>query len=118
MSTPMEDIKIPVDQGDEPFHTRKLSQQVPQQDSVFLDESAIGTKVRISFSKFVQLVVNHSFEEVVEKNQDAEIIISTNLLSDLANAHPESEEQPKKMPVILFIIGLGLGIVITYFLVK
>lgn len=113
----MEDIKIPIDRGDEPFHTRKFVHDEKADGIVPLDESTIGTKVKISFAKFVQLIVNHSFEQVVEKNQDAEIIISTNLLSDLANAHSEPEEQ-KKIPVILFIVGLGLGIVITYFLVK
>lgn len=113
----MEDIKIPVDRDDEPFHTQRIGHEEQSATVVSLDEASIGTRVKISFAKFVQLVLNHSFEEVVEKNQDAEIIISTNLLSDLANAHPESEEQ-KKIPIILFIVGLGLGIVFTYFLVK
>lgn len=114
----MEDIKIPIDhEEEEPFQTRTLGHHNKSDVVVSVDESTIGTKVKISFAKFVQLVLNHSFEEVIEKNQDAEIIISTNLLSDLANAHPEPEEQ-KKIPIVLFILGLGLGIVITYFLVK
>lgn len=71
--------------------------------------------VKLQFAKFVQLVANHSFIDIVDKNADEEIIISSNLLTDLANAHDRVQE--RRMPVI-FIAGLVIGIVLTYILVK
>jgi len=72
-----------------------------------------GEKVKVSFNNFVNLVANHNYEEVVDKNKDEEIIVSSDLLADLANAHEQEEE--RRIPAI-FIIGVVLGIVVTYIL--
>lgn len=69
--------------------------------------------VKITFDRFVTLVANHSFIEVVEKNKDQEVIISTNLLTDLANARGIS---PKTRGPILFAIGLLIGAVVVKYL--
>lgn len=71
--------------------------------------------IRIQFGRFVQLVANHGFLDIVDKNAEEEIIISSNLLTDLANANDRSRE--KRMPMI-FIAGLVIGILLTYILVK
>lgn len=79
------------------------------------DESKIGEKVKVKFSNFVQLVANHNYEEIITKNEEEEVIISSDVLADLANAHEQEEE--RRIPAI-FIIGVVLGIVVTYILLK
>jgi hypothetical protein len=69
----------------------------------------------VKFANFVMLVATHNYEDVVEKNKDEEIIVSSNLLTDLANAHEQDEE--RRIPAI-FIIGVVIGIVVTYILLK
>ncbi|MFA6435690.1 MAG: hypothetical protein WCW30_00935, partial [Candidatus Gracilibacteria bacterium] len=74
-----------------------------------------GNHVSIQFSKFVQLVANHGYWDVVEKNADEKVILSGDLLTDLANAEDRSKE--KRLPLI-FMAGLLIGIVLTYIILK
>ncbi len=71
-------------------------------------------KVKISFAKFVNLVANHAYEEVVERHVDSDVIISTDLLADLANAREDKDD--KKYP--LLILGAILGAVVVWFILK
>jgi hypothetical protein len=73
-------------------------------------------KIRVRFDKFVNLVASHSYEDIFEKHEDEEIIVSTNLLADLANAHEEKDEG-KKTP-LFFIFGIVLGIAIAWIIFK
>ncbi len=72
-------------------------------------------KVRLKFDKFVNLVASHAYEEIFEKHADEDVVISTDLLADLANAHEEKAD--KKVPMI-FLVGIILGVVITWFILK
>ncbi len=72
-------------------------------------------KVKVKFDKFVSLVASHAYEEVFEKHIDEDVIISTDLLTDLANAHEEKHD--KKMPLV-FIFGIALGIALTWILLR
>lgn len=72
-------------------------------------------KVKIKFDKFVTLVANHAYEEIFEKHAHEDLILSTDLLADLANAHEEKSD--KKVPIV-FIVGVVLGVVVTYLLLK
>lgn len=72
-------------------------------------------KVKVKFEKFVNLIANHSYEEIFEKHQDEDVIISTDLLADLANAHEEKGE--RKTPVI-FLFGILLGVILTWLLLR
>lgn len=74
-----------------------------------------GEKIKIKFVNFVQLVASHNFQKIVDKHHNEDIIVSTDLLADLANAHEDKEE--KKLPVI-FAVGLIVGIIITYLLFR
>lgn len=74
-----------------------------------------GNHVSIQFSKFVQLVANHGYWDVVEKNAEEKVILSGDLLTDLANAEDRSKE--KRLPLI-FMAGLLIGIVLTYIILK
>ena len=76
-----------------------------------------GEKVKVKFEKFVQLVATHDFEGVMKRHAEEDIIVSTNLLTDLANAHEEQPSENKKMPII-FIVGIIIGVALTYFIVR
>lgn len=69
--------------------------------------------IQITFDRFVTLVANHSFLEVVEKNKDQKVIISANLLTDLANARRYTSH-PKG--TLVAVGGIVLGVLLGYFL--
>lgn len=73
-------------------------------------------KVKIKFDKFVNLIATHAYEEIFENHLDEDVIVSTDLLADLANAHEEKEGN-KKIP-IFFFIGILLGVVIAWILLR
>lgn len=73
-------------------------------------------KVKVKFDKFVNLVATHAYEEVFEKHANEDVIISTDLLADLANSHEDTGEK-KKIPVV-FLIGILLGIGVTWILLR
>lgn len=68
-------------------------------------------KIKLKFDKFVNLIATHAYEDIFDEHADDDIIISTNLLTDLANAHAEKKDN--KMPLI-FIIGAILGVALTW----
>lgn len=72
-------------------------------------------QIKVKFDKFVQLVASRDFLSVLEKNKDEDIVMSSNLLTELAGAVEEKSE--KKTPVI-FLVGLAIGVVITYLLIN
>lgn len=71
--------------------------------------------IKVKFEKFVQLVATKDFLSVLEKNRNEDVILSSNLLTELASAVEEKGE--KKSPVI-FLVGLAIGVIITYLLVN
>jgi hypothetical protein len=95
--------------------TNEDQPEILSESTVVKEEPKLGKKVKVKFGNFVELVANHNFENVVEKNQDEEVIVSSDVLTDLANAHEQEEE--RRIPAI-FIIGVLLGIVVTYILLK
>lgn len=97
----MQDIKFPV--------THVTPAEVKQADP--------GEKVKVKFENFVQLVATHDFEEVMKRHGEEDIILSTNLLTDLANAHEEDDSQSKKIALYI-IVGAILGVIATYLLLK
>ena len=89
------------------------AQAIVRESRVVNHEPEALEKVKVSFDNFVKLVANHNYQDVIDKNAEEEVIVSSNLLADLANAHDQEEE--RRIPAI-FIIGVLLGIVITYIL--
>jgi hypothetical protein len=73
------------------------------------------SKVKVKFENFVNLIASHAYEDVFEKHADEDVILSTDLLADLANAHEEKKD--RKVPLI-FVFGILLGIGVTYILLK
>jgi len=74
-------------------------------------------RVKVKFDKFITLVATHTFEDVLKQNADEDVIISTNLLTDLANAHEEETESKKKLPVI-FATGIILGLIAAWLIMR
>lgn len=71
--------------------------------------------IKVKFEKFVTLVASRDFLSVLEKNKNEDIILSSNLLTDLAGAVEEKQE--KKSPVV-FLVGLAIGVIVTYLLIN
>ncbi len=84
-----------------------------------LDLSAVSTSrmVKIHFDKFVNLLSKYDYEFLINKFYDQDVIISTDLLADLANV-PEAEKEPDKKLLYLFFGGLSVGIVLMWLLTK
>ena len=91
------------------------SEPATQFSNIVVEKPEAGESIKVKFSNFVQLVETHNYEDIVEKNRDEDVIVSSNLLAELANAHEQDEE--KRIPAI-FIIGVVIGIVVTYLLLK
>ncbi|MFA4891097.1 MAG: hypothetical protein WC604_01965 [Candidatus Gracilibacteria bacterium] len=75
-----------------------------------------ASKVRVKFDKFITLVATHTYEDILKRNADEDVIISTNLLTDLANAHDEARGD-KKLP-LLFAFGLIIGVIATWLILR
>ena len=73
--------------------------------------------VRVKFDKFIQLVATHTYEDILKRDSDEDVIVSTNLLTDLANAHDESSNVSKKLPIVL-VAGIVLGVIITWLVLR
>lgn len=82
------------------------------------DENAMhaSEKVKVKFDKFVNLIATHAYQEIFDKHVDEDVIISTDLLADLANAHEEKDDG-KKIPAF-FLIGIILGVIVTWIILK
>ena len=78
-------------------------------------ELKTSENVKVKFDKFASLVEAHATEELIEQCRDEDVIVSTNLLTDLANSGKSDDK--KKIPVI-FLIGIVLGIAVTWILLK
>lgn len=106
----MDDIYLPdEEEEDEVAFERKEIETEKPGSNVVEPSKMIG----VSFDRFVILVANHSFDDVIERNKDEEVIISTNLLTDLANARRHSS-QPKG--TLLALAGGVIGVLVGYFL--
>ncbi len=110
---PEEEMEKESDIADDGLDMEDELKEIEDFERGAVTEAEPASRVKITFGRFVKLVANHSFLDVVEKNADQEIIISTNLLTDLANAHDGQTE--RKLPVV-FIFGIVIGVAITYFL--
>jgi hypothetical protein len=126
----MDDITIPHENDDDRLFIRPVDdlegvdfEKHPIVDDIDLElpsarasvGSDAGQMVRIQFAKFVQLVANHSYIDIVDKNAEQDVIVSGNLLTDLANAHDRARE--RRMP-LMFVAGLVIGIILTYIIVQ
>jgi hypothetical protein len=76
--------------------------------------------VRVRFDKFLTLLSKYDYEVALQKFFMQEIIVTTDLLADLASP-PEQEileEEPKKFPYFILIGGVLLGVIFTWLILK
>ncbi|MBP9718786.1 hypothetical protein KBD59_05855 [Candidatus Gracilibacteria bacterium] len=107
----MHDIKIPDGQVKKSgFEAKPLT---PSE----LRQSEPTDKIKVKFEKFVQLVASHDFTEIMKNYANEDIILSTNLLTDLANSHEETEEKPNRVPAYV-LGGVLIGVVIAYIVMR
>lgn len=74
-----------------------------------------NNKVKVKFDKFVNLIASRANDSVFDAHMDEDIIVSTDLLTDLASA--QEEKKGNKMPVI-FLFGILLGIGLAWILLR
>lgn len=72
-------------------------------------------KVKVKFDKFVTLVATRAYDHVLDKHADEDVVISTDLLADLASSGEDSSGS--KWPLIL-LIGMMLGVLVTWFVLN
>lgn len=118
----MHDIKIPDQAGAKKkdfavSHVGAPSGGVAAPGPDIMKHHEPSEKIRVKFDKFVQLVATHDFADVMKGHADEDIIISSNLLTDLANAHEETPQKSSKVP-LFFIIGIVIGIAVTYLIIR
>lgn len=75
-------------------------------------------KVKVKFDKFITLVATHTYEDILKKNADEDVIISTNLLTDLANAHSDDGGGIAKKIPLIFVGGLVIGLIVAWLMMK
>ncbi len=105
--------------SDRPERSEGPSHQVPgglstNQKEYFQKQQEPKELVKVKFAKFVQLVTARDCSEVIAAHEDTDIVMSSNLLTELAGAHDEHEE--RKIPLV-FLVGLAIGVVLTYILI-
>ena len=116
----MDEILLPdedelMDLDDAGFQSAPIGNQGGGDDSGHPSGVNASDYVKITFARFVALVGNHSFVEVIEKNGNEEVILSANLLTDLANSKRFS---PNTKGPLMIIGGILTGFLIAYILFK
>ena len=71
-----------------------------------------GGKISVKFPKFIQLVATHDFDEIIERHKYEDLVISSDLLVDLAGSAPVSEEVHESKFSWVFL-GLMMGLIGT-----
>lgn len=94
-------------------HAVKEEEQKPAPVAVTerLDEASAREFIKVRFGTFVNLIANRELEEVFDANADQQIIMNSNLLTELAGSKDRRED--KKIPLV-FVVGIAIGVVLTY----
>lgn len=107
----MDDIYFPDEADDDGVNVTFEKQPIDDVKGTHPSGLNPSDYVKITFDRFVALVANHSFLDVVERNKEEEVILSTNLLTDLANARRFSPNT--RLPLMVFG-GIAVGILLGY----
>jgi hypothetical protein len=78
-------------------------------------------QIAVKFPKFIQLIATHEFEEIIDKHKSEDVIISSDLLVDLAGSSTVNDEMPDNRFSFVFlglILGLVIGAILFLFLIK
>ena len=111
----MDEIFLPDEVQEEeelaPFSPQPIEPEAPVNNAMNPPDAA--AYVKVTFGRFVDLVSGKNFSDVVMRNKDEEIIMSTNLLTDLAN---DRRMLPTLRGGVMALIGVLLGILFGYFI--
>ncbi len=108
-----EDAEFRISHIDDEEEPSKHSE--PSFQKVGHDAVNTSTMVKLKFDKFVTLIASRDSEDVFDKHMDEDVIISAELLTDLASTADVKEGN--KTPFI-FLVGILLGIAVTWILLK
>ena len=75
------------------------------------DEANARELIKVRFGTFVNLIANRDLEEVFTQNAEQQLIMNSNLLTELASSKDRREE--KRIPIV-FLVGIAIGVVLTY----
>ncbi len=74
-----------------------------------------GDKVLIKFPKFINMLVVHDMEDLIERYEDQEIEISKDFLVDLVGSYEEPDPQ---LPWGYMVMGIFVGCLLTVLAIK
>jgi hypothetical protein len=112
---PISKVKTKPDLAFEKKYKNELDFEINEIVDDFESEAAHTLKVSkegqilVKFPKFVQLIATHEFEEIIEKHKNEDVIITSDLLVDLAGSTPMHEE-PQDYRFSWMFLGLVLGV--------
>lgn len=78
-------------------------------------------QIAVKFPKFIQLIATHEFEEIMDKHKNEDVIITSDLLVDLAGSsslHEEVEDNRFTWIFLGIVLGLSVGAIIFLLLFK
>ena len=104
---------VSADEGDPEFVVNKFD-PAPMTESDFTELKA-SDKVKVKFDKFVNLIVNYQYEDGFDRHRGEDIIISADLLTDLASSQ---EEKKDRRVALIFIGGIVLGVAAAWLIFK
>ncbi len=112
---PISKVKTKHDLNFEKKYKKELDFEINEIVDEFEENSVHNLKVSkegqilVKFPKFVQLIATHEFEEIIEKHKNEDVIITSDLLVDLAGSTPMHEE-PQDYRFSWMFLGLVLGV--------
>lgn len=109
-------IDLRSDNGEADFDVKRVDEEFIDKFGNVEEIAASSSElVKVKFDKFVNLVANHDFEEVVHRHRSEDLILRADLLTELANVTQEKAD--RKMPWV-FIFGILLGLVLAWIFIK
>lgn len=76
-------------------------------------KAVIQGKTSVPFKTFVSLILQRKVQTLFKKWQDAPVIVSSELLTGLASAPDDSQEDRGKLVVVTLAIGVIFGVFLT-----
>jgi hypothetical protein len=73
-------------------------------------KAIIEGKTSVPFKTFVQLILQRKVSQILKTNSEESIILSSNLLTDLASAPDDSQENRTQLVIVTLGVGILAGI--------
>jgi len=76
-------------------------------------KAVIEGKTAVSFRTFVTLILQRKVQAIFKSSQDEPIIVSSDLLTKLASAPADKQEDRSKLTLVTFGVGILAGIFLS-----